>query len=1701
MKAKKRFPIPRFAWLLAFFLVVLQFPTGCDDDPPKLDDDDDDNGDVFCTYDSDCLDAGQVCYNQLCQEPIPDCAQPGSCCLDDECGENQFCNDFWTCETRPNLIDDDDDDDDNVTDDDDDTTICEPGKPCLVVEPKILDFGAVQPQTPDTNSFLIKNIGEANMRVLSIQFGNGTHEDYKFWNDATQECNLLTPPAEGETVQAGQQISVSVCLNWQGMGTALGTVDITTDAPTPNAGVNLTMTIKGYSEIEITPTSYNFSDIPVGDDSETSVSICNITDTTESNKILSILDLQFDPSTGTPNAFQIEAPEQITLSPSACITVYVTAACQANGPISGVLSISHNADYSRYEPQQPVQMQFNGNCVSPDIVLPVTNMDFGQITVGNCEYKDLTITNAGGAMLQIEDIGLLNCSDDFQLETYNVIGSGIPAGESRTVTISYCPSTPGSQSCFLQVESNDPDSSLETITLTGQGVVSTVTCLPQNLTFTNVLVGTTSSDQVTVRNSGSGQLIVLETYWNEDVGRPEVFSAPVAEAVDGLPVNSSWDFSVSYTPDSYSTGQIDSAQLIVETNDPTTPQCVINMTGTPVCPDLLLLNNDDTEVHTGDTIDMGSTPLGASNVKTLKLRNVGSYPLAITYIGFGPNSSSDFSYSPSSFGQIGTNGQEVLTITYQPLLYPGTDSGSLIIRTTSCGDDESEIILNLAGIGANAELEIVPTTNSNNPYNFGQVLKNDCADPVLVSLRNKGVVGTLHITGYQATQIYGMPGSWEASNFSASMDDAYLEPYNTTQQEITFELTFCPNGLAAEQSITLQFQTDNSVNGLYRTFHAKGIGTDCPEGMWDLDNDPSRCEYPCTETENRVEKCDGKDNDCNGIVDDGYAVGEACCTRETCPENNGSMCKTGSVCVQDIGGLYFCSCVDNSNCKTGQSCESGRCVDKSCGECGIGEYQCSPYSPFEVICNTMPGGQYSQVQGELCDGKDNDCDGLTDENFNVGQACLGKGECGLGTWQCEDASDLNNNNIICNANFGDGGLSTGYGAPELCDGRDNDCNGVVDDSGYVIHLSDPVQYCGTSGSLSGSAGTSCINMACQGTGDCGWGVWQCAAAAIDPNLQTIRCSSEGAGQAEICDDHDNDCNNEVDEVLFPINGPCGGTTGRICGTMVHKGEACTGIGRCGQGVWECDPRDPRGVICSTESGGSDYVVEQEVCDHIDNDCDGEVDEGFSLGDICTALGECGQGTWECDLSPGDNQFDRRCSTSYGGSEFAGQNEICDGRDNDCDGEIDEDFGTGNPCYGAGECGYGVIECAGTGDATRCSTDPGGSQYGGQTELCDGQDNDCDGQVDESFLVGQTCWSIGQCGSIPGQWECAGLYEKRCSTGPGGSQFAGSVELCDGEDNDCDEDVDEDYGVGLACTGVGLCGEVDGHYECDGLYGRRCSTNIGGTEYAGQDEICNYKDDDCDGSVDEGFDTRNGDIYNCGACGIVCDLDHASPSCVNGECVILSCDNGWYDVNSIPGDGCECQPIGENGSTGESCDHAIQIDPVSLSDAGVGMETFVTGNLAPFNDEDWYTFEAVDATDVVTGTESYTLPVQLGENGVGSVVQADVLCDHFKIVVNFSINPNNQFVFDIYFGGCNATQKTCDRQTQFDFSTWGKWGTASASDPYRVGQCPCTKIIQRREGKNSCENDSKTVYVRVYRAGNSGDTPTCEPYELHISNGK
>ena len=434
---------------------------------------------------------------------------------------------------------------------------------------------------------------------------------------------------------------------------------------------------------------------------------------------------------------------------------------------------------------------------------------------------------------------------------------------------------------------------------------------------------------------------------------------------------------------------------------------------------------------------------------------------------------------------------------------------------------------------------------------------------------------------------------------------------------------------------------------------------------------------------------------------------------------------------------------------------------------------------------------------------------------------------------------------------------------------------------------------------------------------------------------TDHCSIEWAqggamgAPAEVCNFLDDDCDGIADEGLDDCECEIGDT--RQCG--VNTGICQVGVQRCvlhngmAQFEEECEgaifPDDERCTIGDAEP--------------LDEDCDGMVDEGNAasrfdeIGDVCTVgEGACRvDGTLVCDITGSGVRCDAIAGVA--GDELCGDN-----IDNDCDGRVDEDFNVGVACRaGVGACeNVGQYICNPDNlTRTSCNAVAGGASI----EQCgDLVDNDCDGMVDEGFALGVPCQvgtglceQTGQlicdrddltgdpiCDAVPlpsGEALCSSDEPPlTCGCINGEPDRPGICELCDDNlDNDCDGEIDEGYPmIGDDCeVGIGEC-RVQGVLICDPEDRTRVRCNR--DPAMAQPELCDQRDNDCDGSVDEGWDELVlEDPSNCGDCGIVCGVAHSLTGCrpvagdLRAECFIRECDNDWVDLNGVYADGCEC----------------------------------------------------------------------------------------------------------------------------------------------------------------------------------------------------
>ncbi|MBM4321805.1 MAG: hypothetical protein FJ125_18175, partial [Deltaproteobacteria bacterium] len=241
-----------------------------------------------------------------------------------------------------------------------------------------------------------------------------------------------------------------------------------------------------------------------------------------------------------------------------------------------------------------------------------------------------------------------------------------------------------------------------------------------------------------------------------------------------------------------------------------------------------------------------------------------------------------------------------------------------------------------------------------------------------------------------------------------------------------------------------------------------------------------------------------------------------------------------------------------------------------------------------------------------------------------------------------------------------------------------------------------------------------------------------------------------------------------------------------------------------QGTVRCR-EDGAATECSAAAG----LAAAESCNGLDDDCDGAADEDFpELWEPCSAgEGTCRRyGFLQCRADG--------LGTECNAVEVQPNPERCDGLDNDCDGEVDEDFAELlRPCFaGQGICARpGIQLCTADGQGTACDAEPG---LPGE-EICDGLDNDCNGSADDGFPgLGQPCSSgRGSCARM-GVLRCTA--DGRASECSGVAAPPGN-EVCNGLDDDCDGETDEGEAwrsKGQPCSvGLGSCAR-SGVFVCD-----------------------------------------------------------------------------------------------------------------------------------------------------------------------------------------------------------------------------------------------------------------------------------------------
>ncbi len=577
---------------------------------------------------------------------------------------------------------------------------------------------------------------------------------------------------------------------------------------------------------------------------------------------------------------------------------------------------------------------------------------------------------------------------------------------------------------------------------------------------------------------------------------------------------------------------------------------------------------------------------------------------------------------------------------------------------------------------------------------------------------------------------------------------------------------------------------------------------------------------------------------------DGRFCGSPCEEAADCPP--GYDCRP----ITSLAGIEVRQCVPlNSECTCSKVAiadgastpctvenEHGRCPgERTCTQEGLSE--CSAPDPAPEVCN----------------GRDDDCNGLTDDAKS--RECTIKnayGEC-PGTTACQDGKE------VC----------TGTPATqEACNQVDDDCDGQTDEAGAIgcttWYRDDDADTWGVTTDSKCLCAPATPFVATRG-GDC-----DDVSPAVNP------------GATEACNGVDDDCDGQTDEedasgcAWFLKDAD---QDGWGAGAGVDRKCLCAAAGLyTASKPGDCDDLKP-----AVHPGAS------EVCNGMDDECDGVTDPEDTPGCIPYFLDKDGDQYGDpakpsrCLCGPDMGQKVTALQAGDCNDSDAGQSpsatEVCDGKDNDCDGQTDEpgavgcvvryrdedgdQYGTGDPSCTCSE--VPPVTALQPGDCD----DADSAVFPGAAETCNGRDDDCDGLTDEENASGCHDFYLDEDGD---GW---GTSVKKCFCAASGSYRAplpgdcddanpgvspGVLEQCgNAVDDNCSGTTDEENGVGCEvlyydqdgdgwgtavtkclCAAAGFFrAAVPG--DCDD---GKAAVNPGATE------SCNGLDDDCDGATDE-----------------------------------------------------------------------------------------------------------------------------------------------------------------------------------------------------------------------------------------------------------
>ena len=503
------------------------------------------------------------------------------------------------------------------------------------------------------------------------------------------------------------------------------------------------------------PAGVDFGDVTVGTSSTQTVVVANLG---RGNATISAASV-------TGGGFNYMGPAlPLTLSRGQSVNLTINFAPSAAGVSTGNLSLSASGNIS------PNSVPLTGTGVQTQQTLSLTvnpqSVSFGNVPVGTSGSQTISLLNSGNGPVNVSKATMAGNS-------FGMSGLALPMtlgpGQSTAFTVSFAPAGAGSASGNISVVS-DAANPVSTVALNGMGVQPQISVAPGSVSFGTVTVGQTTSQTVTLTNTGGANLNITQFS-----GLGTGFSVNGLALPLTLAPGKSTAFTVGFTPAS---GASFSSSLTLVSNAPTSPTA-IPLSGTGLAQVLQL-------TPSATSLNFGSQTLNASATQSVTLTNTGNAAVSISQVNVA---GSGFTLSGSAPLVTLSAGQAVsFRVTFAPTT-AGSATGSASIVSTAAN---SPLSISLSGVGVQSQISVVPGSVSFGSVTVGQ------SNSQTITLSNPGTANL------NVTQSAGPGTGFGLTGLALPLT---LAPGKST----TFTVSFTPtSGNSSSSSLTLVSDAPNS---------------------------------------------------------------------------------------------------------------------------------------------------------------------------------------------------------------------------------------------------------------------------------------------------------------------------------------------------------------------------------------------------------------------------------------------------------------------------------------------------------------------------------------------------------------------------------------------------------------------------------------------------------------------------------------------------------------------------------------------------------------------------------------------------------------------------------------------------------------------------------------------------------------------------